>query len=118
MNIEDLLNVTPGLFHPVEIDLLRAGDEVLIQPDRLLNLVNAAVSAQADADRVVWAMDHIGNREAASRFLAHVLQRGGTGDLSDCRTFIDAAMQGDVSVNTSPTPENANASPLKAENAN
>lgn len=34
-------------------------------------------------------MDNMGRGGMGERFVAHVLRRGGTGDLSDCRTFID-----------------------------
>jgi hypothetical protein len=45
-----------------------------------------------DARRLVWAMDNMGLRDTGTEFVAHVLRRGGTGDYSDCVTFIDERM--------------------------
>jgi len=45
-----------------------------------------------DARRLVWAMDNMGLNLTSFAFMAHVLARGGTGDYSDCVTFIDARM--------------------------
>lgn len=45
-----------------------------------------------DEDRLVWAMDRMGMGTTSIDFLASVLRRGGTGDLGDCRTFIDEAI--------------------------
>ena len=42
----------------------------------------------ADLERnLVWAMLEMDDRRKL-RFMAHVLKVGGTGDLSDCETFI------------------------------
>lgn len=41
-----------------------------------------------DAARLVWAMNHFAGND--SGFASHVLKRGGTGDYSDCASFIDS----------------------------
>jgi len=40
--------------------------------------------------RLVWAMDHMGMANHSYEYCNHVLKRGGTGDLSDCITYIDS----------------------------
>lgn len=56
--------------------------------------ITAAMPKQDDAERLVWAMNHMGLGQTHREFCAHVVCRGGTGDLSDCRTFIDEQMNG------------------------
>jgi hypothetical protein len=54
---------------------------------------DVAEHIEAESKRLVWAMEHMGMSNDCSRnFTAHVLSVGGTGDIHDCRTFIDAAM--------------------------
>lgn len=43
-----------------------------------------------DERRLAWLGQNWGGQRAD--FASHVLARGGTGDLSDIRTFVDAAM--------------------------
>lgn len=46
---------------------------------------------EKEAARLVWAMGHMGmSNEYSRNFTTHVLRVGGTGDIHDCRTFIDA----------------------------
>jgi hypothetical protein len=45
-----------------------------------------------DSKRLVWAMHNIHISAISIAFTAHVLRRGGTGDISDCETFIDHMM--------------------------
>lgn len=56
-----------------------------LQRDALQARVDAV---EKDAERLVWAMQRLNSEE----FVAHVIQVGGTGDINDCRTFIDAAL--------------------------
>lgn len=41
---------------------------------------------------LVWAMSNMNMPEHHIGFSSHVLRRGGVGDLSDCITYIDAAL--------------------------
>lgn len=52
-----------------------------------------AEAAELDAGRLVWAMSHMNMPEHHIAFSSHVLSRGGTGDHSDCATYIDAALR-------------------------
>lgn len=57
----------------------------------------AALAAQpgqdaVDAERLVWAMNHMNMPQYSTAFVHHVLSVGGIGDLSDCRVFVDAAI--------------------------
>jgi hypothetical protein len=65
--------------------------ETAVRVDKITALEAERDEAREDADRLVWAMDqgHI----HGTAFIAWVLQRGGTGDIDDCRTFIDSLLQ-------------------------
>ena len=51
---------------------------------------NARMHEAGDASRLVWAMDQ--GHMHGTEFVKWVLERGGNGDIWDCRTFIDAAI--------------------------
>jgi hypothetical protein len=53
----------------------------------------AQQEASKDAQRLVWASSKFFDERIRTEFVQHVLHVGGAGDLSDCRTFIDKAMQ-------------------------
>lgn len=55
------------------------------------SLLAKEAECEALREQVVWAMDNMGMRDTHAEFVAHVLRRGGTGDYSDCATFIDAS---------------------------
>ena len=48
---------------------------------------------ERDAFRLVWAMNWMRMDVHDYGFSKHVMERGGTGDYSDCATYIDAAME-------------------------
>lgn len=50
----------------------------------------AEAPKQDDSSRLVWAMSNMGSGNHRDRFAAHVLSSGGTGDLHDCRSYIDS----------------------------
>jgi hypothetical protein len=45
-----------------------------------------------DADRLLWAMTCMCDHNYRE-FSSHVLRVGGTGDLDDCRTFVDGKIR-------------------------
>jgi len=47
---------------------------------------------QDDTDRLVWAMANMGSANHCAQFAAYVLSVGGTGDLDDCRNYIDSVI--------------------------
>ena len=65
--------------------------------ERFAALVRAAALEEAEADeqRLVWAMHNMSNPFGRHEFgfSQHVLERGSTGDIDDCRTYIDAHLE-------------------------
>lgn len=59
---------------------------------RLSTLRTELAAAQADAVMLVWTLNNTSN-DLYRQFGQHVMSVGGTGDLADCRTFVDS-MQG------------------------
>jgi hypothetical protein len=55
-------------------------------------LKQAQVGLTLDADRLVWAMNNMCQHNY-TLFGMYVMNVGGTGDIHDCRTFIDNAMK-------------------------
>lgn len=51
-----------------------------------------AAPKQDDADRLVWAMANMSSANHQEQFAAYVLSVGGTGDLDDCRNYIDSVI--------------------------
>jgi len=62
-------------------------------PAAILSLLDRLEKAEKDAFRLVWAMNWMRMSIHDQGFAKHVLERGGTGDYSDCVTYIDAAME-------------------------
>jgi len=60
-----------------------------------LELLDRLENAEKDAARLVWAMHNMSNPFGRHEFgfSQHVLEQGSTGDINDCRTYIDAAME-------------------------
>jgi hypothetical protein len=56
-------------------------------------LTREQVGLALDAARLVWAMNNMDNHNYVL-FGSHVMNVGGTGDVHDCRSFIDAALKG------------------------
>lgn len=52
----------------------------------------SAAPQQDDASRLVWAMGNMSSTTHRDRFAAYVLNVGGTGDLGDCRAYIDSVL--------------------------
>lgn len=61
--------------------------------------VLAVMPQQNDADRLVWAMSHMGSGNYHRQFASHVLSVGGVGDLGDCRAFIDGTRSAEAASN-------------------
>ena len=55
---------------------------------RLIKDKERLEAAERDAERLVWATNHL-NEEHRVLFFHHVLRSGGIDDLGDCRTYID-----------------------------
>ncbi|WP_212646408.1 hypothetical protein [Delftia sp. PE138] len=51
-----------------------------------------APQKQDDTARLVWAMANMGSANHCAQFSAYVLSVGGTGDLDDCRNYIDSVI--------------------------
>jgi hypothetical protein len=71
----------------LEALLVKANDAWL---DMSSIAANGSDSAR-DAERLEWFSRHL-SIERLNQYVRYVLQRGGDGDLSDIRTFIDAAI--------------------------
>ncbi|WNO05997.1 ead/Ea22-like family protein [Rhodoferax mekongensis] len=64
-------------------------------PAAILELLDRLEKAEKDAERLVWAMHNMSNPFGRHEFgfSQHVLEQGSTGDINDCRTYIDAQME-------------------------
>jgi hypothetical protein len=60
---------------------------------RVEKLKQAQVELTLDADRLVWAMNNMCQHNY-TLFGIYVMNVGGTGDIHDCRSFIDNATNG------------------------
>jgi len=78
--------LSPDRTTVLRIDAEQAGEAILSLLDRL-------EKAEKDAARLVWAMNWMRTSAHDYGFTKHVLEGGGTGDYSDCVTYIDAAME-------------------------
>jgi hypothetical protein len=70
-----------------------------LEQSRLLGRVDRLEREQIglalDAARLVWAMNNMCQHNY-TLFGVHVMNVGGTGDVHDCRSFIDNAMKGET----------------------
>jgi aspartate aminotransferase-like enzyme len=60
---------------------------------RMGNVFAALESAEKDAARLVFAMSNCNTLLFANKFAIHVIRVGGTGDIHDCRNYIDTVME-------------------------
>jgi len=62
-------------------------EQIIAERDALRTQV---AELSKDAVRLVWAMNHMGTADTHITYSSYVLAVGGTGDIHDCRTYIDA----------------------------